>query len=91
LRSDFFALVVENERFHPKSWLKLASAASADTAKEAQARFRLGVGKREGQGERTCKIVQGSPTWVWPDIAKTELRAGRRSFGSALMGSQVEF
>jgi hypothetical protein len=49
------------------------------------------VGKREGQGERTFKIVQGSPTWVWPDILKTEFRAEMRSFGSALMGSEVEF
>jgi phytanoyl-CoA hydroxylase len=41
--------------------------------------------------ERAFKIVQGSPTYVWPEIARTAFRGWMPSFASALMGAQLEF
>lgn len=41
--------------------------------------------------ERAFKIVQGSPTFVWPEIAKTRFRAWMVAFGAALMRRPLEF
>jgi len=41
--------------------------------------------------ERAFRLVQGSPTLVWPGIAETRFRRWAIAFGSALMGRAVEF
>ncbi len=47
--------------------------------------------KGKSREERAFRIIQGSPSYVWPDIARTEFRAWMLEFGSALMRSEVEF
>lgn len=47
--------------------------------------------KGASREERAFKIVQGSPTFVWPAIAETRFRRWMISFGSALMNTEVEF
>jgi ectoine hydroxylase-related dioxygenase (phytanoyl-CoA dioxygenase family) len=41
--------------------------------------------------ERAFRLVQGSPTRVWPEIANTRFRRWATGFGSALMRREVEF
>ena len=41
--------------------------------------------------ERKFKIVQGSPSRVWPEINDTHMRRWMSEFGSALLGVPVEF
>jgi phytanoyl-CoA hydroxylase len=47
--------------------------------------------KGASREDRAFKIVQGSPTFVWPAIAETRFRRWMLSFGSALMKVEVEF
>ncbi len=47
--------------------------------------------KSRSREERDFKIVQGSPTLVWPEIAKTRFRHWMVSFASALLERPVEF
>ena len=41
--------------------------------------------------KRAFRIVQGSPTLVWREIAKTRFRAWMLDFGARLLGRPVEF
>lgn len=47
--------------------------------------------KGKAKEDREFKIVQGSPTYVWPEISRTAFRTWMLKFGSALMGAEVEF
>jgi len=47
--------------------------------------------KGKSRAEREFKIVQGSPTLVWPEIANAAFRRWAIAFGSALLGRDVEF
>ena len=58
-------------------------------AEEAQARLRLGVGK--SKEERQFKIVQGSPSMVWPEIAHARFRIWMIAFARDLMNATIEF
>ena len=46
---------------------------------------------KESKDQRSFRIVQGSPTKVWPEIAKQPFRKWFTEFGSALMGLEMEF
>ena len=41
--------------------------------------------------EREFKILQSSPTMIWPDINESRFRAWAIAFGAALLGRPVEF
>lgn len=45
----------------------------------------------ESKAERSFRIVQGSPTLVWKEIAERPYRAWIVAFGSALMNQKLEF
>jgi ectoine hydroxylase-related dioxygenase (phytanoyl-CoA dioxygenase family) len=45
----------------------------------------------EDRENRSFKIIQAGPQVVWPDIDKAEFRKWAVSFGSALLGKDVEF
>lgn len=47
--------------------------------------------KGKSREEREFKIVQGSPTLVWPEISETKFRRWMIKFASALMKTDVEF
>jgi ectoine hydroxylase-related dioxygenase (phytanoyl-CoA dioxygenase family) len=47
--------------------------------------------KGTSREERGFRIVQGSPTRVWPEIRETRFRAWMRDTASALLGRPVEF
>jgi ectoine hydroxylase-related dioxygenase (phytanoyl-CoA dioxygenase family) len=47
--------------------------------------------KGTSREQRAFRIVQGSPTMVWKEIAGTAFRRWMIAFGSALMGREVEF
>jgi hypothetical protein len=47
--------------------------------------------KGTSREERAFKIVQGSPTLVWPAIAETRARRWMIEFASALLGRPLEF
>jgi phytanoyl-CoA hydroxylase len=47
--------------------------------------------KGKSREEREFKIVQGSPTLVWPEISQTSFRRWMVKFASALMKTEVEF
>ena len=46
---------------------------------------------KETKAERSFRIVQSSPTFVWPEIADTAYRKWLLEFGSALMGLKLSF
>ena len=46
---------------------------------------------RESKDQRSFRIVQGSPTKVWPEIANQPFRKWFTEFGSALIGLEMEF
>ena len=46
---------------------------------------------RESKDQRSFRIVQGSPTKVWPEIADQAFRKWLTGFGSALMNTEMEF
>lgn len=83
-------LVVENA-IPPEVLVEVSERCEPILQKKHKLAFDWAWEKGKAKEERTFKIVQGSPTWVWPDIVKTEFRAWMRSFGSALMSSEVEF
>ncbi len=41
--------------------------------------------------QRAFRLVQSSPTYVWPEIAQTRFRAWTIAFASKLMGTPLEF
>ena len=47
--------------------------------------------KGKSKDEREFKIVQGSPSLVWPDIAHARFRIWMIEFAGALMNAPVEF
>jgi phytanoyl-CoA hydroxylase len=47
--------------------------------------------EKEDVGKRSFKIVQSSPSLVWPEIVDATFRKWAVTFGSALLGSDVEF
>lgn len=46
---------------------------------------------REKKEERSFRIIQSSPSRVWPEIAEQAYRKWLVAFGSALMGLKLEF
>lgn len=46
---------------------------------------------REKREERSFRIIQSSPTRIWPEIAEQPYRKWLQGFGSALMGLTLEF
>ena len=48
-------------------------------------------GKGTPREERKFKIVQGSPSHIWPEINDTQMRRWMNEFNSALLGDPVEF
>src|SRR5271170_4018929 len=47
--------------------------------------------KGRSKDDREFKIVQGSPSLVWPEINDTRMRSWMIEFARGLMGAQVEF
>jgi hypothetical protein len=47
--------------------------------------------KGASREQRAFRIVQGSPTFVWPEIAGTRFRRWMIEYASALMGRPIEF
>jgi len=89
--------------FREHGWLVVQDAIELDTLAEVQRRmepilqkkhklaFDWAWEKGKSKEEREFKIVQSSPTWIWPEIAQTEFRKWMISFGSVLMGMEMEF
>lgn len=46
---------------------------------------------KEARSQRSFRIVQSSPSFVWKEIGETSYRKWLLAFGSALMGRQFEF
>ena len=89
--------------FQKHGWLIVEDAIPLEALDEVRDRCELILQKKhklafdwawekgKSKDEREFKIVQGSPTYVWPEIAQTPSRAWMLSYGSALLGSGVEF
>lgn len=60
-------------------------------AKKHKLAFDWAWEKGKSREQREFRIVQGSPTMVWPEIAGAEFRRWAIAFGSALFGRPVEF
>lgn len=45
----------------------------------------------ESKDDRSFRIVQSTPAFVWPEITETRWRSWAVEFASALMGEEVEF
>ena len=45
----------------------------------------------EAREDRSFRIIQASPSWVWPGIVDSRFRAWAVEFGSSLLGKPVEF
>lgn len=89
--------------FREHGWLVVESAVEPADLDEARRRcqpildhkdklaFDWAWEKGTDRGERPFKIVQGSPTHVWKEIADARFRRWMIAFASELMGRPVEF
>jgi ectoine hydroxylase-related dioxygenase (phytanoyl-CoA dioxygenase family) len=89
--------------FEKHGWLVVEDAIEPADLAELEARCQVILDKKDklafdwawekgkSQAEREFKIVQGSPTMVWPDIASTRFRRWALAFGASLLRRDVEF
>jgi ectoine hydroxylase-related dioxygenase (phytanoyl-CoA dioxygenase family) len=89
--------------FHKHGWIVVENAIDPAALVEVQERcepilqkkhklaFDWAWEKGKDKDQREFKIVQGSPTMVWPEISHTRFRQWMLAFGSALMNAEVEF
>jgi hypothetical protein len=89
--------------FREHGWLVLEGAVAREEIERIQARCEVILEKKEklafdwawekgrSKAERAFRIVQGSPSFVWPEIAQTPFRRWALRFASELMGREVEF
>ena len=89
--------------FREHGWLVVDDAIPAAHLAEIEARceriideketlaFDWAWDAKETRAERSFRIVQGSPSKVWPEIADQAYRRWLRDFGAALMGMDMEF
>jgi ectoine hydroxylase-related dioxygenase (phytanoyl-CoA dioxygenase family) len=75
----------------PADLAELASRCEVILHKKHKLAFDWAWEKGKSKEEREFKIVQGSPTLVWPGIAQAPFRLWALEFGSALMRRDVEF
>src|SRR5690606_29049137 len=90
-------------RFEAEGFLVVADAIDPAEVTDFAERCRVILAKKEKlafdwawekgtpREQRAFRIVQGSPTLVWPAIAQTRARAWMREFAAALLGRPVEF
>jgi len=90
-------------RFEAEGFLVVADAIDPAEVADFAERCRVILAKKEKlafdwawekgtpREQRAFRIVQGSPTLVWPAIAQTRARAWMREFAAALLGRPVEF
>ena len=91
------------EFFREHGWLVVVDAIPASHLREIEERcerildeketlaYDWAWDAKETKAQRSFRIVQGSPTKVWPEIAGQPYRRWLREFGSALMGMDMEF
>jgi ectoine hydroxylase-related dioxygenase (phytanoyl-CoA dioxygenase family) len=89
--------------FEKHGWLVVEDAIEPADLAELEARCQVILDKKDklafdwawekgkSQAEREFKIVQGSPTMVWPDIASARFRRWALAFGASLLRRDVEF
>lgn len=89
--------------FREHGWLVVEDAIDAEVLALARGRTQAILDHKEklafdwawekgvARENRAFKIVQGSPTMVWPEIAETLFRRWMLEFGGALMGRPVCF
>jgi phytanoyl-CoA hydroxylase len=89
--------------FEEHGWLVVEDAVDTNEIAEVDRRCQVILDKKEklafdwawergkSKDEREFKIVQGSPTLVWPSIKDAPFRRWAIDFASTLMGRDVEF
>jgi len=89
--------------FEKRGWLVVEDAVELADLAELEARCQVILDKKDklafdwawekgkSRAEREFKIVQGSPTMVWPEIAKARFRLWALAFGASLLRRDVEF
>ena len=90
----FFAehgwLVVE-DAVEPAELEELGTRCQVILEKKHKLAFDWAWEKGRSREEREFRIVQGSPSFVWPGIAEAPFRRWAVAFASALLGREVEF
>ena len=93
----------QRDFFAEHGWLVVENAVALDGVGEVSRRMEVILEKKEklafdwawekgkSKEERAFKIVQGSPTLVWPAIQDAPFRRWGIEFASALLGRPVEF
>jgi ectoine hydroxylase-related dioxygenase (phytanoyl-CoA dioxygenase family) len=91
------------EFFEEHGWLVVEDVVEPAELAEVQRRCQVILDKKDklafdwawergkSKAERAFKIVQGSPTLVWPEIANAPFRRWALAFASELMRRDVEF
>ena len=89
--------------FREHGWLVVEDAVPLSEIDEISQRMQVILDKKEKlafdwawekdtpREQRAFKIVQGSPTLVWPAIAATRFRAWTLEFAASLFGRPIEF
>ncbi|HEY6418228.1 MAG TPA: phytanoyl-CoA dioxygenase family protein [Candidatus Binataceae bacterium] len=83
-------LVVE-EVIEPAALAEVQARLEPILEKKHKLAFDWAWEKGKSKEEREFKIVQGSPTRVWPEISATRFRNWMLTFASRLMRTEVEF
>ena len=89
--------------FQQHGWLVLEDAIDAADLAQVSEQCRVILEKKEklafdwawekgaSRADRAFKIVQGSPTLVWPAIRETAFRCWMLAYAAALLGRELEF
>jgi ectoine hydroxylase-related dioxygenase (phytanoyl-CoA dioxygenase family) len=89
--------------FREHGWLVVEDAIAAAELEEIGRRMEVILAKKEKlafdwawekgapREQRAFRIVQGSPSFVWPEIAAAPFRRWAIAFGAQLFGREVEF
>jgi ectoine hydroxylase-related dioxygenase (phytanoyl-CoA dioxygenase family) len=97
------ASAAQIEFFREHGWLVMEDVIARDDVAEVERRMQVILDKKEKlafdwawekgkpKEERAFRIVQGSPTYVWPEIQDAPFRRWSIEFASALLGKPVEF
>lgn len=98
-----YATPEQREVFNQRGWLVVADAIPQGDLDELEARceriiteketlaYDWAWDEKESKAQRSFRIVQGSPTKVWPEIAGQAFRKWLVEFGSSLMNLKLEF
>ena len=83
--------IVIEDAIPPEALTEVAERCDLILEKKHKLAFDWAWEKGKSKENREFKIVQGSPTYVWPEISRTAFRGWMLKFGSALMGADLEF